>query len=202
MSAFGGAIGANTLFRAVERAREREATARIASLALFIGWMLCGDSVLSSVFHDCFRLAMGRSMLRSIIARVVRSAADQSMPGVTPQRQSSQAGPYQMTISRDKELNAAARRGLLWMERERYIQHNAQVPTGLKGFMDTFRQRFAQKLPPDYKRELLNVIGDSDMVVVCVRQSWTGHDGQHHQALGFDMFRVQDDMIAEHWDAD
>jgi len=28
-----------------------------------------------------------------IIARVVRSAADQSMPGVTPQRQSSQAGP-------------------------------------------------------------------------------------------------------------
>jgi hypothetical protein len=40
-----------------------------------------------------------------------------------------------------------------------YIQHNPQVPTGLKGFMDTFRERFAQKLPPDYKRELLNVIG-------------------------------------------
>ena len=83
-----------------------------------------------------------------------------------------------------------------------YIQHNPQVPTGLKGFMDTFRQRFAQKLPADYKRELLNVIGDNDMVVVYVRQTWTGHDGQHHQALGFDMFRVQDGMIAEHWDAD
>jgi predicted SnoaL-like aldol condensation-catalyzing enzyme len=83
-----------------------------------------------------------------------------------------------------------------------YIQHNPQVPTGLKGFMDTFRQRFAQKLPPDYKRELLNVIGDNDMVVVYVRQSWTGRDGQHHQALGFDMFRVQDGMISEHWDAD
>jgi hypothetical protein len=26
-----------------------------------------------------------------------------------------------------------------------YIQHNPQVPTGLKGFMDTFRERFAQK---------------------------------------------------------
>ncbi|GEM_PF-4900298 len=26
--------------------------------------------------------------------------------------------------------------------------------------------------------------------------------GQHHQALGFDMFRVQDGKIAEHWDAD
>ena len=84
-----------------------------------------------------------------------------------------------------------------------YIQHNPQVPTGLKGFMDTFRERFAQKLPADYKRELLNVIGDNDMVVIYMRQTWTSaKDGQHHQALGFDMFRVQDGMIAEHWDAD
>ena len=83
-----------------------------------------------------------------------------------------------------------------------YFQHNPQVPTGLKGFMDTFSARFAQKLPADYKRELLNVIGEDDMVVVYVRQSWTGQDGKHHQELGFDMFRVQDGMIAEHWDAD
>ena len=85
-----------------------------------------------------------------------------------------------------------------------YIQGNPgnHVPTGLKGFMDAFRERFAQKLPSDYKRELLNVVGDKDMVVVYVRQTWTGKDGQHHQALGFDMFRVQDGMITEHWDAD
>jgi len=83
-----------------------------------------------------------------------------------------------------------------------YIQHNPQVPTGLKGCMDTFRERFAQKLPPDYKRELLNVVGDNDIVITYMRRTWTGKDGQHHQALGFDMFRVQDGMIAEHWDAD
>jgi predicted SnoaL-like aldol condensation-catalyzing enzyme len=82
-----------------------------------------------------------------------------------------------------------------------YIQHNPQVPAGLKGLMDTFRERFSQKLPPDYKRELLNVIAENDMAVVYVRQTWIGKDGQHHQALGFDMFRVQDGMIAEHWDA-
>jgi predicted SnoaL-like aldol condensation-catalyzing enzyme len=87
--------------------------------------------------------------------------------------------------------------------RPEYIQHNPQVPTGLKGFMDAFRERFAQKLPADYKRELLNVIGENDMVVTYVRQTWTSSkDGQPHQALGFDMFRVQDGMIAEHWDAD
>ena len=83
-----------------------------------------------------------------------------------------------------------------------YIQHNPNVPTGMKGFMDAFRKRFAQPYPPDYKRELLNVVGDGDMVVVYVRQTWTSRDGTHRQALGFDMFRVQDGKIAEHWDAD
>jgi predicted SnoaL-like aldol condensation-catalyzing enzyme len=48
------------------------------------------------------------------------------------------------------------------------IQHNPDVPTGLKGFMEFFRARFAQPLPPDYKRELLNLIGENDMVVVYV----------------------------------
>ncbi|HEV3099330.1 MAG TPA: nuclear transport factor 2 family protein [Candidatus Udaeobacter sp.] len=82
------------------------------------------------------------------------------------------------------------------------IQHNPNVPTGLKGFMDTFRKRFDQKLPTNYKRELLNVVGENDMVVIYVRQTWTSSDGKHNQALGFDMFRVQDGNIAEHWDAE
>jgi len=104
---------------------------------------------------------------------------------------------FYATVLIDRDVDAAPK-----FLRPDYIQHNPQVPTGLKGFMDTFRERFSQKLPPDYKRELLNVIGDNDMVVVYVRQTWTGKDGQHHQALGFDMFRVQEGMIAEHWDAD
>jgi predicted SnoaL-like aldol condensation-catalyzing enzyme len=83
-----------------------------------------------------------------------------------------------------------------------YIQNNPQIPTGLKGLMDTFRPIFAKQIPSDHKRELLNVVGDNDLVVIYVRQTWTGKDGQHHQAFGFDMFRVQDGMIAEHWDAD
>lgn len=83
-----------------------------------------------------------------------------------------------------------------------YIQHNPDVPTGLDGFVKAFRQRFAQQYPPDYKREILNIVGENDMVVVYQRQTWTSRDGVHHQALGFDMFRVQDGLIAEHWDAD
>jgi len=104
---------------------------------------------------------------------------------------------FYTTVLIGRDVDAAPR-----FLRPDYIQHNPQVPTGLKGFMDTFRERFAQKLPADYKRELLNVIGEKDLVVTYVRQTWTGRDSQHHQALGFDMFRVQDGMIAEHWDAD
>jgi predicted SnoaL-like aldol condensation-catalyzing enzyme len=91
---------------------------------------------------------------------------------------------FYTTVLIGRDVDAAPR-----FLRPDYIQRNPQVPTGLKGFMDTFRDRFAQKLPPDYKRELLNVIGDNDMIVVYVRQTWTGKDGQHHQAFGFDMFR-------------
>ena len=83
-----------------------------------------------------------------------------------------------------------------------YIQHNPNVPTGLKGFMDTFRARFAQQLPADYKRELLNVVAEDSLVVTYVRQTWTSRDGKHNKALGFDMFRVHDGKIAEHWDAE
>src|SRR5215469_15522787 len=86
---------------------------------------------------------------------------------------------FYTTVLIGRDVDAAPR-----FLRTDYIQHNPQVPTGLKGFMDTFRERFAQKLPSDYKRELLNVIGENDMVVIYVRQTWTGRDGQHHQALG------------------
>ena len=68
--------------------------------------------------------------------------------------------------------------------------------------VDTFRARFAQPLPADYKRELLNIVAESDLVIIYVRQTWTSRDGKHHQSLAFDMFRVQDGKIAEHWDAD
>jgi hypothetical protein len=39
-----------------------------------------------------------------------------------------------------------------------------------------FRECFAQKPPPDYKRELLNVRGEDDMVVIYARQTWTSAD--------------------------
>src|SRR5215831_1007634 len=135
--------------------------------------------------------AVGLALALAISARP--TLADEALT----QRNKNLVRNFYTTVLIGRDVDAAPR-----FLRPDYIQHNTQVPTGLKGFMDTFRERFAQKLPADYKRKLLNVIGDKDLVVIYVRQTWTGPDGQHHQALGFDMFRVQDGLIAEHWDAD
>ena len=132
------------------------------------------------------------------VAFAVSMAAQSALADDTlTERNKAVVRDFYTTVLIGRDVDAAPR-----FVRQDYIQHNPQVPTGLKGFMDTFRERFAQKLPSDYKRELLNVVGDKEMVVIYARQTWTGSDGQHHQALGFDMFRVQDGMIAEHWDAD
>jgi predicted SnoaL-like aldol condensation-catalyzing enzyme len=104
---------------------------------------------------------------------------------------------FYTTVFIGRNIDAAPR-----FIRPDYLQHNATIPTGLKGLTDTFRPIFARTPPADYKRELLNVVGDKDIVVIYVRQTWTSADGQHHLALGFDMFRVQNGMITEHWDAD
>jgi predicted SnoaL-like aldol condensation-catalyzing enzyme len=134
---------------------------------------------------------------RTILFICLGLAQAASADDALTQRNKALVREFYTTVLINRQVDAAPQ-----FLRADYIQHNPNVPTGLKGFMEAFRERFAQKLPPDYKRELLNVIGENDMVVIYVRQTWTSHDGQHKQALGFDMFRVQDGKIAEHWDAD
>jgi predicted SnoaL-like aldol condensation-catalyzing enzyme len=83
-----------------------------------------------------------------------------------------------------------------------YIQHSPGIPTGLKGFVDTFRPHFAEKMPKDYKRDIIRIIGDNDMIVLFNRQSGTPPGHKHEVVLQFDMFRVENGKIVEHWDAD
>jgi predicted SnoaL-like aldol condensation-catalyzing enzyme len=83
-----------------------------------------------------------------------------------------------------------------------YIQHTAGIRQGLKGFMDAFRKNFARKTPPDYKREIIRIVGENDIVILFNRQSGTHPNGWHQVVLQFDMFRLKHGMIVEHWDAD
>lgn len=90
--------------------------------------------------------------------------------------------------------------------REDYVQHNPHVGQGLVGvqqLLAALNQAF-----PDLRGEILFGLAEGDRVMVQVQ--WTGtHRGDFFglpatsKAIGFcsaETFRIQDGMIAEHWD--
>ena len=90
--------------------------------------------------------------------------------------------------------------------REDYVQHNPHVAQGLAGvqqLLTALNQAF-----PDLRGEILLGIAENDRVMVQV--AWTGtHLGDFFglpptsKAIAFssaETFRVQDGLIAEHWD--
>jgi|HubBroStandDraft_1064217.scaffolds.fasta_scaffold00033_40 predicted SnoaL-like aldol condensation-catalyzing enzyme len=80
-----------------------------------------------------------------------------------------------------------------------YIQHDPHVQSGLKAFQDFFRQAFAQT-PPNFKAELVKSVAEGDLVVTYSQFSGTDPQGKPFTGTGFDMYRIQGGLIAEHWD--
>ena len=80
-----------------------------------------------------------------------------------------------------------------------YIQHNPHVPGGLKGFQDYFRTAFTQT-PANFKFQVVKLVAEGDVVVSYNQYSGTDPQGKPFTGTGFDMFRIQNGQIAEHWD--
>jgi predicted SnoaL-like aldol condensation-catalyzing enzyme len=87
---------------------------------------------------------------------------------------------------------------------ESYIQHNPNVPTGRKAFVDFF-SKFAKPKPiePRVKAPLVAVTAEGNLVVLSfVRELPDPKDAsKKYTTTWFDMFRIEDGKIAEHWDA-
>ncbi|WP_405166633.1 nuclear transport factor 2 family protein [Nocardia sp. NBC_01499] len=88
----------------------------------------------------------------------------------------------------DKDPTAVDR----WVAAD-YTQHNPQVPdgpAGLRGFLEALPERFGY--------ELARVLVDGDLVAVhgVYRELEPGS-----QLVAFDIFRLRDGKLAEHWDA-
>ncbi len=90
--------------------------------------------------------------------------------------------------------------------REDYIQHNADVPQGREGFRQFFEICFQGV--PDFSYTLKKIVAEDDLVFAyCATRgthkgAWIGMPGTGNK-LDFDVvdiFRVQDGLIAEHWD--
>jgi predicted SnoaL-like aldol condensation-catalyzing enzyme len=83
---------------------------------------------------------------------------------------------------------------------EGYVQHNPQANTGLEGFLTFFRQ-FAQPQPVQPGvANFIQMIAEDDLVVLATVRSYDDANGVAYTTTWFDMFRVSDEKLVEHWD--
>lgn len=86
---------------------------------------------------------------------------------------------------------------------EGYIQHNPRVPTGRQAFIDFFSKlRKPAPIEARVKAPLVAMMADGDLVAMFfVREYPEPSDpAKKYTTTWFDMFRIVDGKIAEHWD--
>lgn len=85
-----------------------------------------------------------------------------------------------------------------------YVQHNPTVPTGLAGFVAHFSgvARRAPHVADRVRAPLVAITAEGDRVVLAfVREERDAQDpSRTYTTTWFDMFRVENGRIAEHWD--
>ncbi len=82
-----------------------------------------------------------------------------------------------------------------------YHQHNPNATTGLEGVKAYFRAQHAKPMPvPDTIPGLVSIVAERDLVVMSFVRNMKDKEGNPYTATWFDMFRVKDGKIVEHWD--
>jgi len=84
---------------------------------------------------------------------------------------------------------------------EDYIQHNPTVPTGRQPFIDFFGQ-FEQQPVKDTIDNLVTIVAERDLVVLAFKRELPDpeNEGKTYTTTWFDMLRIEDGKIVEHWD--
>jgi len=88
---------------------------------------------------------------------------------------------------------------------EGYVQHNPNVPTGRDGFVAVFSKLVKPRpIEAKLRAPLVSIVAERDLVVLAfVNEGKDPHDpAKRYTTTSFDMFRVENGKIAEHWDAD
>ena len=83
-----------------------------------------------------------------------------------------------------------------------YKQHNPNVPTGRDGFVKNFGTRSPQTLKPGIPAPPTEVFARDGMVAMMFERESTDPEnpGQTYKHMHFDMVKVVDGKIVEHWD--
>jgi predicted SnoaL-like aldol condensation-catalyzing enzyme len=84
---------------------------------------------------------------------------------------------------------------------EEYHQHNPNAETGLAGVKAYFRAAGRQATPPkDHIDRLVSMVAERDLVTLALVREGVDKDGNAYTTTWFDMFRIADGKIIEHWD--
>ena len=82
-----------------------------------------------------------------------------------------------------------------------YHQHNPNADTGRAAVKEYFRAAGMQKSEvKDYIERLVAITAEGDLVTLALVREEVDSSGEAYTTTWFDMFRVQDGMIVEHWD--
>lgn len=84
---------------------------------------------------------------------------------------------------------------------DEYVQHNPNVKSGRDNFVRFFSSRGKPKSISDsIQAPLISIMAERDLVTLVFERSYTDKVGKTYSSTWFDMFRVQNGKITEHWD--
>ena len=84
---------------------------------------------------------------------------------------------------------------------EDYIQHNPNAGQGLKGVQDYIRKtRPERPILDKLELPLIQLIAERDYVMTSFVRPETDANGETYYSTWFDLYRIEDGKIAEHWD--
>jgi predicted SnoaL-like aldol condensation-catalyzing enzyme len=153
-----------------------------------------------------------RSRAGILVLLAIGAAANAAEPVVAASPEAQRA----MLASDDPQL--AANKRLVWdMWREflqardidaadkylapEYHQHNPNAETGREGVKAFFRASGVEKMEvKDYIERLVSITAERDLVTLALVRPGEDSNGEPYTTTWFDMFRVRDGMIVEHWD--
>lgn len=84
---------------------------------------------------------------------------------------------------------------------ESYIQHNPTAAQGLAGIVDYVREtRPVREIKNTLELPLITLVAEGDYVMTSFVRPEKDADGQTYYTTWFDLFRIENGKIAEHWD--
>ena len=88
---------------------------------------------------------------------------------------------------------------------DRYIQHNPNAASGLKGVVEFFlrmRKAAPGPVPPKLTVPVVSVVAQGDLVIVTSARTLPDpkESGKTYTTTWFDMWRIKDGKADEHWD--